>query len=160
MCGGGQVGGCTSVKAGAAGDMAGLAQNGGFLLCQRVKIGLHIVKQFAGDNFVDRVPHAAGTAVGVRHAVAQMHRAVPHHALNTDKHGQAGTGGSGLHRGGFGILGAPDMHKVGLFGLQQGGKTVCPGQDAVGNAVLFTLQGGLLAGIGAGNGQAQFAMRA
>ena len=45
-------------------------------------------------------------------------------------------------------------------GLQQGGKTVRPGQEAVGNAVLFTLQGGLLAGIGAGNGQVQFAMRA
>ena len=56
----------------------------------------------------------------------------------------------------FGILGAPDMHKVGLLGLQQGGKTIGTGQDAVAYAVLLPLQGCFLAGIGAGYGQAQF----
>ncbi len=45
------------------------------------------------------------------------------------------------------------MHKVGLLGLQQGGKTIGTGQDAVAYAVLLPLQGCFLAGIGAGYGQ-------
>ena len=95
-------------------------------------------------------------AVGVGHAVAQVRRAVPHHALDADEHRQVRRSGGILHGGGFGVLGAPDMHKVGLLGLQQGGKTNGTGQDAVAYAVLLPLQGCFLAGIGAGYGQAQF----
>ena len=151
--GGGQVGGGAAVKAGAAGDAAGLAQNGGFFLRQNVKISLHVVQQFAGNDLINGVPQSAGMAVGAGHAVAQVRRAVPHHALDADEHRQVRRI---LHGGGFGVLGAPDLHKVGLLGLQQGGKTIGTGQDAVAYAVLLPLQGCFLAGIGAGYGQAQF----
>ena len=125
--GGGQGGGGAAVKAGAAGNAAGLAQNGGFFPRQNVEIGLHVVQQFAGNDLINGVPQSAGMAVGVGHAVAQVRRAVPHHALDADEHRQVRCSGGILHGGGFGVLGAPDMHKVGLLGLQQGGKTIGTG---------------------------------
>ena len=48
------------------------------------------------------------------------------------------------------------MSDIVNVGLQQGGKTIGTGQDAVAYAVLLPLQGCFLAGIGAGYGQTQF----